>query len=80
MKAALGVNLLAAHQAAKALVKMAELYWLWLGVFYRGLAGQVNVAAGFAPLWWPVWICVVGILMLFKIVRARVGAAFRHKQ
>jgi hypothetical protein len=80
MKAALGVHLLAAHQAAKALVKMAELSWLRLGAFYRGLAGQVNVAAGFAPLWWPVWICVVGVLMLFKIVRARVGAAFRHKQ
>jgi hypothetical protein len=80
MKAALGVHLLAAHQAAKALVKMAELSWLRLGAFYRGLAGQVNVAAGFAPLWWPVWICVVGVLMLFKIMRARVGAAFRHKQ
>jgi len=48
MKAALGVHLLAAHQAAKALVKMAELSWLRLGAFYRGLAGQVNVAAGFA--------------------------------
>jgi hypothetical protein len=80
MKAALGIHLLAAHQAAKALVKLAELSWLRLGAFYRGLAGEVNVAAGFAPLWWPVWICVVGVLMLFTMVRARVGAAFRHKQ
>jgi hypothetical protein len=38
MKAALGIHLLAAHQAAKALVKMAELSWLRLGAFYRGSA------------------------------------------
>ena len=79
MKAALGIHLLAAHQTTKALVKLAELSWPRLSAFYRGLAGQVNVAASFAPLW-PGWICVVGILMLFKMVRARVGAAFRHKQ
>jgi hypothetical protein len=79
MKAALGIHLLAAHQAAKALVKMAESSWLWLGAFYRGLAGQVNAATGFAPPWWPVWICVVGVLTLLTMVRTRVGAAFRHK-
>ncbi|MGA3181004.1 MAG: hypothetical protein ABSF38_11720 [Verrucomicrobiota bacterium] len=48
MKAGLGIHLLAAHQTAKALVKMAALSWMRFGAFYRGLAGQVNVAAGFA--------------------------------
>jgi hypothetical protein len=79
MKAVFGFPRLAPRQGIKAPDGTIRPTGGALATLQRALAGKANAALSLAVVWWPFWICAVGIPMFLRTLPARLDATLQRK-